>query len=325
MKYISTRGGGEAADFQTAVLTGLARDGGLFLPAAIPDVRADLSAWADLDYGALALEVMRRFADLPADDLRKLIGGSYATFRHPDVTPVVAVNGVHMLELLHGPTLAFKDVALQFLGRVFEYYLAQSGRRLNILAATSGVESTRPLTARTDGRTAPFGERVRERWDSFFTPLAAFVRQPRFVMSFGMIFFSFSLALSTAGVKPADVAKISLRPSVLRHAYNDAQIKVVKYYDNIRFVYEIESKMRELRRTNTPAEPRPAEPKENRKNDTSGEPDQRQDRDYSQEYNQPVLAALDGTPITPLLGDGAGNASPAMTVAFAATTNWRFV
>ncbi|MDD5677251.1 MAG: threonine synthase [Kiritimatiellae bacterium] len=138
MNYISTRGGGKAVDFQTAVLTGLARDGGLFLPVSIPDVRAELPAWAGLDYGALALEVMRRFADLPADDLRAIIGSSYATFRHPEVTPVVSVNGVHILELFHGPTLAFKDVALQFLGRVFEYYLAHSVRRLNILAATSG-------------------------------------------------------------------------------------------------------------------------------------------------------------------------------------------
>src|ERR1039458_1199705 len=161
----------------------------------------------------------------------------------------------------------------------------------NILAATSGVVSTRPLTA-ADGRTTPFGERLRERWDSFFTPLAAFVRQPRFVMSFGMIFFSFSLGLSAFGVKPSDVAKVDLRPAALRHAYNDAQIKVVKYYDNIRFVYEIESKVRELKRANTPAEPAPEQPKEDRKNDTSGQPDNRQDRNYSQEYNQPVLAAL---------------------------------
>ena len=71
-----------------------------------------------------------------------------------------------------------------------------------------------------------------------------------------MIFFSFSLALSAAGVKPADVAKINLRPAALRHAYNDAQIKVVKYYDNIRFVYEIESRVREFKRATTPAEPR---------------------------------------------------------------------
>jgi|SRR5208337_1148844 len=178
----------------------------------------------------------------------------------------------------------------------------------DILVATSGVVSTRALAATAGARTTPFGERLRERWDSFFTPLAAFVRQPRFVMSFGMIFFSFSLALNAVGVKPSDLAKISLRPSALRHAYNDAQIKVVKYYDNIRFVYEIESKVRELKRANTPAEPAPAEQKQNRKNDTSGQPDQRQDRNYSQEDNQPILAAL-------------REASPAVTVA----TNRRLV
>lgn len=160
----------------------------------------------------------------------------------------------------------------------------------NILASTSGVVSTRPATA--GSTTTPFGERLRERWDSFFTPLAAFVRQPRFVMSFGMIFFSFSLGLSAFGVKPADMARIDLRPAALRHAYNDAQIKVVKYYDNIRFVYEIESKVRELKRANTSAEPAPVQQKEDRKDDTSGQPDNRQDRNYSQEYNQPVLAAL---------------------------------
>ncbi len=194
----------------------------------------------------------------------------------------------------------------------------------NILAATSGVVSTRPLAVTAGGRTTPFGERMRERWDSFFTPLAAFVRQPRFVMSFGMIFFSFSLALNAAGVKASDVARVDLRPAALRHAYNEAQIRVVKYYDNIRFVYEIESKVRELKRANPPAEPGPVEQKENRKNDTSGEPDQRQDRNYSQEYNQPVLAAL-RVPITPVWRDGVGGASPDVTVALSATTNRRFV
>src|SRR5580658_7482941 len=170
----------------------------------------------------------------------------------------------------------------------------------NILAATSGVLSTRLPATTPDGRTTPFAERLRERWDSFFTPVAALVRQPRFAMSFGMIFFSFSLALNGAGVKPKDVAKVDLRPSALRHAYNDAQIKVVQYYDNIRFVYEIESKLRELKRANTPAEPGPVEQqKDNHKNDTSGQPDQKQDRNYSQEYDQPVLAAL-------------GNSSPAV-------------
>ncbi|MGA2965798.1 MAG: hypothetical protein ABSD64_06255 [Terriglobales bacterium] len=169
----------------------------------------------------------------------------------------------------------------------------------NILIATSGVVSTRPQAARA-GSAAPFGERAREWWDSFFTPLVAFVRQPRFVMSFGMIFFTFSLVLSAAGVKPKDVAKVSLRPAAVRHAYNDAQIRVVKYYDNIRFVYEIESKLRELKRANTPAEPSPEyqkeEQKENRKDNTSGQPEQRQDRNYSKDYNQPVLAALRDVP-----------------------------
>jgi hypothetical protein len=166
----------------------------------------------------------------------------------------------------------------------------------NILAATSGVLSTRTLTASADGRTTPFAERLRERWDSLFAPLTAFVRQPRFVMSFGMIFFSFSLAMNAAGVKASDVARVDLRPSALRHAYNEAQIKVVKYYDNIRFVYEIESKLRELKRANTPAEPAPEfqknEQKQNHKNDSSGQPDERQDRNYSRENSQIVLAAM---------------------------------
>ncbi len=200
----------------------------------------------------------------------------------------------------------------------------------NILAATSGVVSRRAQAATRGGRTTPFGERAREWWDSYlasyFTPAAAFVRQPRFAMSFGMIFFSFSLVATLAGVKPSDVARVNLRPSTLRHAYNDAQIKVVKFYDNIRFVYEIESKVRELKRANTPAEPGPKEQKENRKNNTSGQPDQRQDRNYSREYNQPILAALrDGAPFTPVLRDGVGDAPPAVAVSFNATMNRRFV
>ena len=222
-----------------------------------------------------------------------------------------------------GPLFADVQAGQQWL-RALEQVEPPAHLVHNILAATSGVVSTRPQVAR-DGRTTPFGERLRERWDSFsasfFRPVAAFVRQPRFVMSFGMIFFSFSLALSAAGVKPKDLAKVDLRPSALRHAYNDTQIRIVKYYDNIRFVYEIESKVRELKRANTPAEPGPQEQKENRKNNTSGQPDQRQDRNYSQEYNQPVLAALRaGAPITPVLHNGVVDASPA-----AVTTNRRFV
>ncbi len=173
----------------------------------------------------------------------------------------------------------------------------------NILAATSGIVSTRAVEA-AGGRKTPWAERLRERWDGFFAPLTALVRQPRFVMSFGMIFFSFSLALSAAGVKGSDVAKISLRPEALRHTYNDASIKVVQYYDNIRFVYEIESKLRELRRANTPPEPAPVEQKGTRKNNTSGQPDhsspeQRQDRNYSAQEGQVVMAGLSGVEEAP--------------------------
>jgi len=221
-----------------------------------------------------------------------------------------------------GPLFADADAGRRWLRSLDEVepplYLVH-----NILTATSGVVSSRTLAATTGGRRPPFGERVREWWDSLFTPVVGFVRQPRFVMSFGMIFFSFSLALSAAGVKASDVAKVDLRPSALRHAYNDAQIKVVKYYDNIRFVYEIESRVRELKRANTPAENGNQQPKENHKNDTSGQPEQRQDRNYSQEYNQPVLAALrdPGDSSAAVLRDGSRDVSPAVT----GTTNRRFV
>ncbi|MFY9561937.1 MAG: zf-HC2 domain-containing protein [Terriglobales bacterium] len=195
----------------------------------------------------------------------------------------------------------------------------------NILAATSGISSARLHSATPERRTTGLGERARQWWDSFITPTATFVRQPRFVMSFGMIFFSFSLALSALGVKPADVAKIDLRPAALKRNYYTTQGRVVKFYENIRFVYEIESRVREFKRSTTPAEPGPAKPTQNRKNnnDTSGQPDQKQERNYSREENQPVLAGLPdaGAPITPLLRDGVEEMPPAVTV----TTNRRFV
>jgi hypothetical protein len=162
----------------------------------------------------------------------------------------------------------------------------------NILAATTGISSTRVLAATPEAGTTPLAERVREWWDSFFTPVFAFVRQPRFVMSFGMIFFSFSLALNAVGVKPTDVAKIDLHPKALRHAYNDAQVWVIKRYDNMRWVYEMESMVHEIKRATQPAEPAAQPQKENPKSNTSGQPDQRQDRNYSREENQPVLASL---------------------------------
>ena len=139
MRYRSTRSDGAPLNFTDTILTGLARDGGLFLPEQIPDVRATLDTWRTLSYTDLAFEIMRRFADdIPQDTLRDIVRKSYATFRHPEVTPVVNVGGIHILELFHGPTLAFKDVALQFLGNLFEYVLETTDTEMNIVAATSG-------------------------------------------------------------------------------------------------------------------------------------------------------------------------------------------
>jgi threonine synthase len=138
MKYISTRGGTAPLTFRETVMEGLARDGGLLLPERIPDVSDRLAAWRKLDYVPLACEVMSRFTDLPVPTLHGLVAGSYADFRHAEVTPLVRVGDRYILELFHGPTLAFKDVALQFLGRLFETVLAGTHGEMNILGATSG-------------------------------------------------------------------------------------------------------------------------------------------------------------------------------------------
>jgi threonine synthase len=139
MKYVSTRGGVPAIEFQDAVLMGLADDGGLLIPQSIPDVRARMDAWRTLSYAELAMEVLGLFvSDIPRGDLQSLIRRSYAESFPPEVAPTVKVGPVHVLELWHGPTLAFKDVALQLLGNLFEYILERRGGRLNILGATSG-------------------------------------------------------------------------------------------------------------------------------------------------------------------------------------------
>ena len=139
MRYISTRGGVEPVEFTRAVLMGLADDGGLLVPESIPEVAGSLAGWRELPYARLAFEVMRPFAaDVPAGDFKALIDKTYSVAFGPEVAPVVRVGDLFVLELWHGPTLAFKDVALQLLGNLFEYLLAPGGGRLNILGATSG-------------------------------------------------------------------------------------------------------------------------------------------------------------------------------------------
>jgi len=139
MRYVSTRGGVQGLSFCDAVMMGLADDGGLLVPETIPDVSQDLPQLAGKGYVDLAAYVMGHFIDdIPVAELRSIIERSYETFDDSAVTPLVEVGDIHVLELFHGPTLAFKDVALQFLGNVFEYVLNKRGGRLNILGATSG-------------------------------------------------------------------------------------------------------------------------------------------------------------------------------------------
>ncbi|MFO7576208.1 MAG: threonine synthase [Pelovirga sp.] len=140
MKYCSTRGGVNDLSFSEAVMMGLAADGGLLLPQHIPVLSpGELQRLSTLPYPDLAFDIISRYAtDLPADDLQQLINRTYANFRHPDIAPVVKRDDLYILELFHGPTLAFKDIALQFLGNLFEYYLERSGAKMNIIGATSG-------------------------------------------------------------------------------------------------------------------------------------------------------------------------------------------
>ena len=140
MRYISTRGGIAPLGFQDAVMMGLARDGGLLLPETLPTVAGDvLDRWQNLPYQYLAKELLALFIDdIPESDLEDLIERAYASFTHPQITPVCRQGEVYILELFHGPTLAFKDVALQLLGNLFEYVLARTGGFMNILGATSG-------------------------------------------------------------------------------------------------------------------------------------------------------------------------------------------
>lgn len=140
MRYISTRGGIAPLRFQDAVMMGLARDGGLLLPETLPRIdNQTLDCWQGLPYQQLAQAILALFIDdIPATDLEELIERSYASFAHPQITPMRQLGEVYVQELFHGPTLAFKDVALQLLGNLFEYVLARTGGFMNILGATSG-------------------------------------------------------------------------------------------------------------------------------------------------------------------------------------------
>lgn len=159
----------------------------------------------------------------------------------------------------------------------------------NILLRTSGVVSSRGRSQESS-----WFERLREMAGVAFSPIVAAARQPRFAMSFGMAFFTLSITLSLAGVKPGDLRHLDLRPSAIRRTYYETSGRVVKYYENIRFVYELESRVRQFKQATTPPERRHEQEDNNRKDNKdkrSGQPE-RQERNYSREGNQLVFASL---------------------------------
>ncbi len=154
MRYISTRGQAAPQDFSGVLLHGLAEDGGLYVPEAWPHLTpADLRALRGLPYAELAARIIAPFTGdtIPFAMLQGFCREAYATFRHPATLPLVQLEtNVWALELFHGPTLAFKDVAMQLLGRLFDHVLAQRGQRITIVGATSGDTGSAAIEACRD-------------------------------------------------------------------------------------------------------------------------------------------------------------------------------
>ena len=142
MKYVSTRGKAPVLNFEEVLLAGLASDGGLYVPETYPQFsHEDIASWSGLSYSDVAIKVISPFVAgcIPQAELEAIIRDTYTTFRHPAVTPLVQLNSNEwVLELFHGPTLAFKDVALQLLGGLLDAVLAKRHERVVIMGATSG-------------------------------------------------------------------------------------------------------------------------------------------------------------------------------------------
>jgi threonine synthase len=151
MHYVSTRGAAPELDFGAAMMTGLARDGGLYLPARVPQMApAAIAALAGESYEEVAFRVMRPFLGDTFDDatFRDLIARAYAGFGHPARAPLRQIGANHfLLELFHGPTLAFKDFAMQIIGQMMQAVLARSGARITIVGATSGDTGSAAIEA----------------------------------------------------------------------------------------------------------------------------------------------------------------------------------
>ena len=151
MQFVSTRGQAPVLGFSDAVLAGLASDGGLYVPQSWPQIGADeIASFAGKSYAEVAYAIISRFTgdEIAPARLKQTIDDSYAVFRHPSVAPLVELApGQFVLELFHGPTLAFKDVAMQFLSRIMDHILAERGLKATIVGATSGDTGSAAIEA----------------------------------------------------------------------------------------------------------------------------------------------------------------------------------
>jgi len=225
------------------------------------------------------------FDALLSDALDKVLTGPRAqTFQaHAKTCPVC------------GPLLAEAEIGKRWLENLVEVEPPQHLVH-NILAATTGIDTVR-LQGTTTPVRASWYDRVTAWASAAVSPVLAVAKQPRFAMSFGMAFFSLSISLSLTGVKLSQIRPGDFRPSAIKRNYYETSGKVVKYYENIRFVYEMESRLREFKRATTPAEPAPEKKDNNKRNDnTSGQPNQEQERNYSQGESPVILASLPDHP-----------------------------
>ena len=141
MRYVSTRDNSKEYSFEEVFIKGLADDGGLYVPTSLKKFSLkELSDLKNLNYNDLSTEIINQFSSdfISKDDLSSLIKKSYSTFRENDVVKISNIGDLKLLELFHGPTLAFKDIAMQFIGNLYEYYLSKNNKKINIVVATSG-------------------------------------------------------------------------------------------------------------------------------------------------------------------------------------------
>ena len=150
MRYVSTRDNSKEYNFEDVFIKGLADDGGLYIPKSLKKYNTEeLSELKNLSYNELSTEIINQFSSdfISRDELLSLVSKSYSTFREKEVVKISNVGKLKLLELFHGPTLAFKDVAMQFIGNLYEYYLSKNNKKINIVVATSGDTGAAAINA----------------------------------------------------------------------------------------------------------------------------------------------------------------------------------